>query len=215
MKRLDFAPKSPFHDLDGFIANIKKAHPAVTDHGVERAIKRALDGYNPRHAGRVHHLYGADIMTATVEDIPAWPHITPPEQDRIREHPVDAGERIDPDTDPGIRNLLQMELAGRLDRRTVHRSVLISPRGLQCSYVWRQSTGWVQEVTDHDYRLILAVQGHTHLFRDPDIHGPYVDVRSYAGAPVTERHETRSQSDVDALMRDYTRRPTWSGADLS
>ena len=206
-RRLDLAPKSPFHDIEGFVGRVRAAHTGITDAGVNHVVKRSLDGYNPRHSGRVVHLYGADIMTADLSSIPAWDLITPEEQRRIAEHPMDTGERIDPEN----VKVSQLELARRLDRRNVNRSVLISPRGLSRSYVWRLSSAWVQEVTDDDYALILSVQGNTRIFRDPDIHGPYTDARSY-DAPPTATYITKDQGDVDALMRELTRRPQWSGA---
>jgi len=208
---IELAPRSPFHDINGFVANIRAAHPGISDKGVDQSIKRALDGYNPRHSGRVVHLFGADIMAATVEDIPAWPYITAGEQQRILDHPMETGERVD-DHDGKVS---QLELANRLNRESVNRSVLISPRGLQQTYVWRLTTNWIQDVTNDDYNLILSEQGNRRLFRDPEIHGPYVDVRSYANPPVLSRMVTADQRDIDAFMRERTHRPSWSGVDTA
>jgi hypothetical protein len=214
MPRLEFASYSPFHDIEGTVAKLKAKHPTISDHGINVAVKRMLDGYKPRHKGLVVHLYGADILTADLEDIPAWPWVSDAEKRRIQKYPIDKGERVPNDVDAEVRRMVQEEMAGRLSPWMIHRSVLISPPGLQQTYVWRQANDWIQEVTDADYALILSTPYNRRHFRDPDIHGPYVPVRSY-DTPGEEIGRARSLRDAEYLMRHVTRRPQWSGTDVA
>jgi hypothetical protein len=214
MRRIEYAPYSPFHDINDVVARIRAKHPGITDMGVNQAIKRMLVGVKPRHKGRIVHLFGADILAADITGIPAWPHISNGERRRLLEHPYDTGERIPNDVEGPVRRMLQEELAGRLNRRAVHRSVLISPPGLQQSYVWRQSTGWVQEVTDDDYTLILSTPANRRMFRDPDIYGPYLAVRSY-DAPGEVIATANSLREIDYISRQLQHRPSWSGTDTA
>lgn len=218
MKRIELAPLSPFHDLEGTVRKIRAAKPGITDQGVNQAVKRMLDGYNPRTPGRIVHLFGRDILTEDVTSIPAWPWVGEGEKRRVLQHPVMGGETI-PDDLVGItRKMRQEELAGRGSeaRASINRSVLISPPGLQQTYVWRLATGWVQEVTDADYDLILSTPANRRLFRDLDIHGPYVDVRSYeAPRIVTSTTVATTAKEASYLMGQTKRTPNWQGSDLS
>ncbi len=210
-RRLEYAPRSPFHDIQGTVNKIRAQYPGISDMGVNQAVKRMLTGYKPRHKGLVVHLYGADILSENLPGIPAWQWVSEGERVRLLDHPIDRGERIPNDIEPQVVRVLQEELANRLNRKAVHRSVLISPPGLQQTYVWRQDNAWIQEVRDADYDLILAVPGNRRLFRDPDIHGPYVAVRSYdtPGEVIGIAHNGR---EADYLIRSTQRRPQWSSA---
>lgn len=213
-RRLEFAPRSPFHDIEATVTKIRQANPGITDMGVNQAVKRMLTGYKSRHKGRVIHLFGADIMAADLTTIPAWQWVTPGEQRRVMQYPVDTGERVPNDVDGPVRRMVQEELRGRLNSRAVNRSVLISPPGLQQTYVWRHSNGWIQEVTDDDYALILSTPTNRRLFRDPDIHGAYVPVRSYE-APGEVITVARNLNEVDYAMRQLKSTPHWQGADTA
>ena len=72
MKRLEFAPYSPFHDIEATVAKLRASFPGISDDGVNQAVRRMVYGYKARHNGRVIHLFGADIMTADLTTIPAW-----------------------------------------------------------------------------------------------------------------------------------------------
>lgn len=214
VRRLEFAPRSPFHDIDGFVDRIRSAHPGISDQGVSQAVKRALTGFKPRHPSRVVHLYGADILTADLTQLPAWPHITDGEKRRIQQYPIAGGEVIPTDVDAVARRMVQEDLAGRINAARINRSVLISPPGLRQTYVWRASNGWVQEVQDADYDLILSTPANRRLFRDPDIHGPYVPVRSY-DAQGEVIATARNLREAEYTLRHLERRPSWQGADVA
>lgn len=216
MKRIELAPVGPFHNLERTIESIKAAYPGITPLGVDQAIKRMLDGYKPRTPGRIVHLYGADIMTADLETIPAWPWMGDGEKRRILDHPITGGETIPDDLTGALRKMRQEELAGRgrEARALINRSVLISPPGLRQSYVWRLTNGWVQEVQDTDYDLILSTPANRRLFRDPDIHGPYQDVRSYADPGIVRgQHVATSAKEAGYLLGQMKRTPNWQGID--
>lgn len=227
IRRIEFSPVSPFHDLEGFKARVRAAHPTITERGLAQLIQlaaggrdpktknRSRNGYNPRHPSRVYHLFGDDVMTADLMQIPAWPWIAPGERVRLLDHPITGGEVISPDAVGTIRRMLQEELANRLDRKSVNRSALISPPGLTRTYVWCLGNGWMQDVEDADYDLILSSPGNRRLFRDPDIFGLYQDVRSFNGPGiVTSRTEARSAKEAEYLMRQTKHQPNWQGADL-
>jgi hypothetical protein len=213
-RRLEFAPASPFHDIEGTVKRLRDAYPGISDLGVNQAVKKMLVGYKPRHKGRIVHLFGADIMTADLANNPAWKWIGPGERIRLLDHPINGGVVIPNDIEGPVRLMLQEELWRRLNRREVNRSVLISPPGLRQTYVWRAENGWLQEVNEHDYDLILSTPANRRLFRDPDIHGPYVPVRSYdaPGQMIGVAHTNR---EAEYLIRQTRRRPSWQGADVS
>lgn len=206
MRTIELAPLSPFHDIEGTVRKLKAAKPGITQLGINQAVKRMLDRYDPRHPGRHVALFGADIMTAQLDQIPAWPYLPDGQRRRLLDHPIDGGlilpDTLDGDDDPKRAIVAQKEAANRLDRVNVNRSVLISPRGLSQTYIWCLRTGWLQEVTDADYDLILGHPGNRRLFRDRDMHGPYLDVRSYeAPGIVTAREVTTNQRDANYMMR--------------
>lgn len=217
MPRLELAPIGPFHDLAATVDKIKNAYPGITDKGVNQAIQRMLGSYNPRTPGRIVHLFGADIMTEHLETIEAWPWIGDGEKRRLQDHPISGGEMIPDDVTGVLRKMRQEELAGRgrEARAHINRSVLISPPGLQQTYVWRLSRGWMQEVLEADYHLILSSPANRRLFRDPDIHGPYRDVRSYDSADATKaRHVATTAKEAGYLIGQTKRTPNWQGTDL-
>lgn len=200
---------SPFQDINAFVAKVRKAHPAITDRGVDQIVKRSVGLVDKRISKRTIALFGRDIMTEDVTTLPVWPHLPKSARQRILDHPIEGGERVDSEQ----AKVSQLELVGRLDRRSVNRSVLISPRGLERTYAWSAAHGWTQEVTDNDYRIIVRDFGLRRLFADPDIVGPFVEVRSY-DAPVKERHVARDMSDVRALRREFSRTPQFRGVDI-
>lgn len=213
-RRLEFAPRSPFHDIEGTVAKIRQANPGITDMGVNQAVKRMLTGYKSRHKGRIFHLFGADIMTADLTTIAAWPMIGEYERRRVSAHPIDAGARIPDDIEGPARRAMQEALVSRHDYHNVNRSSLISPPGLSQTYVWRLANDWMQEVADADYALILSTPANRRLFRDPDIYGPYNVVRSYYNGEAQGRQIARNLRDADYLIRQTQRRPSWQGADV-
>jgi len=219
MPRIELAPLGPFHDLEATVARIRAAHPGITDRGVNQAVKRMLNGYKPRHKGRIVYLFGADIMTAQIDAIPAWRWLSDGAKARLLEHPTEGGtclpETVDGDDDQTRIDLVQAGLINEHYRKGVNRSVLISPRGLSQTYVWRIENDWLQEVTPADYRLIFAHPASRRRFRDPDRHGPYQDVRSYDGPNiVTHREVSRSMRDVEYMLRQTTAAKNWQGSDL-
>jgi len=199
---------TPFANLPAFVAHVKRTYPGITDRGVSQLVKKALDHYDPGVRGRIVTLFGADIMTADLERIPAWPYLSDDQRRRLREHPHDTGERVNED-DP---KLSQLELARTLNRASVNRSALISPPGLSQTYVWSDATHWQQEMSDTDAALILSIRGTGRLFRDFEAGGAYAPVRSYDVYPVIARHAGNA-ADLQDYINDRTRVPHWQGAD--
>lgn len=211
MPRLSYhGGKNPFVDIHAFTAHAKATYPGITQDGINHLVKLSLDNLRERQRNRVYTLFGADIMCEHPEDLAIWPHLPRSHKERVLAHPLVGGTRVEEYED---HRVAQMELALRLDRRAVNRSVLISPRGLEYTYVWRQSLSWEQEVSQKDYDLLMSVAPVRRLLKDPEIVGPYQPVRSYE-APVIERHVARDGGDVQALQRQYRRVPTFTGADL-
>lgn len=203
---------SPFEDIKAFEAKVRKQFPGISDYGVQRAIKRAVARKDPLVKGRFVALFGRDIMTDAIEGIPAWSHLPQSMQRRILAHPTSTGERV---TEGEDAKITQLELAGRLDHHSVNRSALISPRGLEQTYVWCMATNWLQEVTPNDYDLIIRQFDLRRLFRDPDRHGLYQDVRSYNEGIVTDTYMARDASDVRQLVRQHSRQQQFGGVDLA
>ena len=90
----------------------------------------------------------------------------------------------------------------------------MSHRNLSRTYSWCFANNWLQEVTDADYDLILSMPGMGQKFRDPDIHGPYQDVRSYDGPGVVTQRHVAPLSDANYIMRQLKAAPSWQGTDL-
>jgi hypothetical protein len=234
MKRLEFAPKSPFQNIHGTAANLRANHPGISDHGVNQAVKRMLmgsrltrldnnttqqvhPGYKPRTKWRVVHLFGADIMTADLTQIPAWNWIAPGEKGRLVMHPITSGVTIPDDLTGKDRRDAQEILAKQYPPSGINRSVLIGLPGLQQTYVWRIENGWMQEVTDHDYDLITSTPSNLQMFSNPDINGEYVPARSYAapGQVIgTTKKGGNPKQDIDYLMRHMSSTPHWQGVDV-
>jgi len=203
---------TPWNDIDKFVRTVKRKRPGISDLGVSQMVKRAMAFHDPRTTNRVRALLGRDIMSATPEDLPIWPWLPSSVQERVLEHPYDTGEVVD---DQNVK-LSRMELFVRLDRRSVNRSVLVSPKGLEQTYVWSDALGWVQDVTKNDYDLILSFEnGVSRLFQDPDTVGPYVDRQAYADTQaVKERHVAKDMRDVQALHREFFPAKQFAGASV-
>jgi hypothetical protein len=221
---LEFAPRSPFHDIEGTVRRIRDRFPGISDLGVNQAVARMLDsgtdrGYKPRTKGRYVYLFGADIMSAQIDQIPAWPLMSDGVRERLLDHPVEGGitleDRLEANDDPQQTELIQAGLANHQHRAGVNRSVLISPRGLSQTYVWCHENQWIQEVTDADADLILSARGASQKFRDIAIHGPYEDVRSYEGPNIVRERIEAPARDAEYVMRQLKAAQTWQGADLS
>lgn len=175
-------------------------------------------GYKPRTKGRIVYLFGADIMSANIEDIAAWPMLSEQVRERILSHPITGGitleDRLMGDDDPQQVDLIQAGLSNAQYRAGVNRSVLISPRKLQNTYVWRHETQWIQEVTEADGETILGIRGADQRFRDVAVHGPYEDVRSYEGANIVTNRIEAPISDTDYILRQLKAAKSWQGTDL-
>lgn len=207
MPRLEYVGgHNPFHDINAYKQRIKKAYPGISDVGINQAIKKSLDSLKVRRRGYTRTFFGRDIMTEDPAVIPAWAFLPPSHRKRIREHPLHGGSLVNPD-DPKYK---QVELASAYNRASVNRSVLISPKGLENTYVWCQQNNWTQELTQEDYDLLMQFRNIRWLFQDPDVHGLYKPVRSYE-APVLEKHVARDMGDVKALMRQYERKEMFPG----
>lgn len=209
--------RNPWEDIHGFKAYVKAKHPGISDKGINQVVKLAVGEYQPRivhqdgSTARIVMLFGADIMTADLETLPAWPYLAPSAKQRLADHPIVGGATVDPEN----VQLSRAELANRLERHTVNRSALVSIAGMEQSYVWSADTPvpWTQMVSENDYHLIMG-SPQRRLFRDPDLHGPYVPVRSYDAYQVAERH-TGNKSDLVHYIKETTRQPQWSGADVA
>lgn len=220
---LEFAPRSPFHDIEGTVRRIRERFPSITDMGVNQAVARMLDssqpqGYKPRTNGRFIYLFGADIMSAQLDQIPAWPLMSDAVRERILAHPIDGGitleDRIANDEDPRQVELIQAGLANHQYRAGVNRSVLISPRGLSQTYVWCFENQWIQEATDADAKIILSARGAGQKFRDIAVHGPYQDVRSYEGPDIVKQRIVAPAREAEYVMRQLNAAKSWQGTDL-
>lgn len=197
----------------GFFAEqIRKRQPGITDRGVNEVVMRMVAQYDPRTKNRSVALLGDDIMTADPASLPVWDLLAPKIQRRILAHPFDTGERIDPLAERAI----EMERMETLPRHAVNRSFLIWPP-LKQTYCWRKNspTPWTQEVRDDDYIVIMNDPIHRRNFQDPDLKGPYQDVRAYDYANLAkERHIAHDMADVEALKRQYSRTHHTQGVTL-
>jgi hypothetical protein len=210
MKTIEYTGgENPFADIAGFVGRVKAQHPGISDHGVNVTVAQILGLRMERHAKRVVTLFGADIMTEQLEDIASWSLLEWQHRARIASYPLHGGDMAD----EANYAESQKQLVLRLDTENINRSVLISPRGLGNTYVWCAANDWRHEVTDADYALILATPARRFYFRDPDIHGPFVETRAYMGNPVLSRHQG-SLGEFSAFIDDRTRKPQWQGASL-
>lgn len=195
-----------------FAEQIRKRKPGITDRGVSEVVARMIEQYDPRTDRRSVVLFGEDIMTEDPTSLPVWESLAGKIRQRVLAHPHDIGERIDPLAERAI----EMERLETLPRAAVNRSFLIHPP-LKQTYCWlkRSATPWTQEVRDDDYVVIMNDPVHRRLFQDPDIKGPYQDVRAYDyGNLAKERHVARDMSDVEALKRQYSRKHYTQGVTL-
>jgi hypothetical protein len=201
---------SPFVDIKSFVDKIRKDRPGITDIGVDQLVKRTVMALDPRFKGRFVSLFGADIMSADVEDIPAWNYLPPIQQRRILAHPINGGIMVDSE-DPRFS---QRELVGANNHAEINRSALISPPGLTQTYCWCHQTNWLQDMPEEDYNRIRAEPALRRLFRDPNVHGLYLAPRSYQNTLVRERHIARDASDIKVLKKQYSRSHAVQGVTL-
>ncbi|HEU0165742.1 MAG TPA: hypothetical protein VFQ54_11920 [Thermomicrobiales bacterium] len=201
--------ENPFADIAGFVGRAKSQYPGISDYDVNVIVKRTLGLRMERHKQRVVTLFGADIMTEQLEDIPSWSLLEWRHRSRIASYPLHGGDMAD---EANFAES-QKQLILRLDTEHVNRSVLISPRGLGNTYVWCAGNEWRHEVSDADYDLILATPARRFYFRDPDVHGLFVEQRAYMSNPVLSRH-SGTPDEFAAFMDDRTRKPQWQGASL-
>lgn len=118
-------------NLPAVVAGLRRKYPNISETGVHEMAKAELTMSPPRYPQHVVHLFGADILSADLTTIPAWPLVEPVFQDQLRNTPVqDRGRMID-------------------------------PVGLSRTYVWRQTANWVQEVTAADVDVIRRSEART------------------------------------------------------
>lgn len=203
---------NPFLNLPSFYVHCKRKYPNLSDVEFARLVKIACGSRRQRIPGMTVTLFGRDIMTDDLESIPAWPYLLPGDKRRIQQHPNVGGEQASHEKG----KIAKLELLGKMNRGAVNRSVLISPDGLEHTYVWSKRTGWEQDVTQHDWELIQTSSPTTAArFHDVSTLGPYVDVRTYGNAHVIERHEATTTKEAAAIMRSQRRTPQWSGHSTS
>lgn len=201
--------KHAFENLASFVAMVKARYPSITPEGINQIVARNVASREARSPSRMVQLLGADIMTADLTTIPAWPFLGPQTQRDIASYPHDTGERVDE-----LDAKSQVRLVTGLVKEKINRSALISPRGLQQTYVWSDATQWTQEVTDADYDLILRQRSLAAVLRDPErAGGVYVEIRPY-DVPVTTVHPFNDMMEASRFHDDMTSSPHFAGIDL-
>ena len=200
--------RNPFENIASFVAMVKARYPAITKEGIDQIVARQVAYRAPRSPARIVQLLGADIMTADLATIPAWPFLGPETRRDIEQCPQDTGERVDE-----MDAASQVRLVTGLVKGKINRSALISPRGLQQTYVWSDATQWTQEVTDADYDLIMQQRSLAAVLRDPDLTGPYVEIRPY-DVPVANTYAFPNMQEAQRFHDDLKRHPQFAGVDL-
>lgn len=199
---------NPFINLPAFYVHCKRRYPNLSDIEFQRLLKIACGRRQQRIPGLNASLFGRDIMTDDVESINSWQYLLPGDKRRVMQHPVSGGEKADHEKG----KVAKLEMLGKMNRKAVNRSVLISLDGLELTYVWCRQNGWEQDVLLTDWELIRTQSPATaSRFHNVSELGPYVDVRTYGNAHVIERHEARTRDEMVALLKDHSRKPQWSG----
>ncbi len=203
-----YGRRNPFENIASFVAMVKTRYPAITTEGIDQIVARQVAYRAPRSPARIVQLLGADILSADLTTIPAWPYLGEQTKRDIERYPAETGERVDE-----LDAASQVRLVTGLVKEKINRSALISPRGLQQTYVWSQATAWTQEVTDADYDLILKQQPLAAVLRDPDLTGPYVEIRPY-DVPVANTYAFNDMQEAQRFHDDLKRHPQFAGVDL-
>jgi len=200
---------NPWDNIHAFVAWARKKYPGISDRGINQLTMKTVMAYQAR-TNRVRTIFGRDILTADLEQIPAWPYLPAGEKARLLSHPYSGGTKLD----AGSVAVAREEQAGKLDRSAVNREALVTP-GLEQTYVFSAETPipWTQEVTDNDYHVILG-NADRRFFRDPDLHGPYIPTRAYDAYPAIERH-SGDKADLKHFVDEHTRKPQFSGVDVA
>ncbi len=194
MTRIMFVGKRKhLGDLNAYHAALHAQYPTVSEAGIQAMTKAELERVEPRNANLVQHLIGEDVIGAmvvpgesananawTCNEIEAWQWMTVTERKRIHATPM----------------------ADRLE--------LVDPVGLSRTYVWRESNGWIQDVTDADVAVIRR-SGARHWFHNIDRYGEVdIETRAY-DFPVTEQHAMTNWDDAKAFLKDREVKPAWPG----
>ena len=178
--RLEFIGREVIRkDPMKFLEQLRAKFPNVSEKGLHAIAGAEFEKRHPRTPRMVVHLFGRDILSDDLTSIPAWPLIDPKEKRVL------------------------------VNATRERREQMIDPQELSRTYVWRQSAGWVQEVTDHDADVLRRSTARG-WFRNIDAHGPFVPTRAW-DFPVKERHTAGTLADAQAIVRDVTRKKTWNG----
>jgi len=149
-----FGRKHAFENLASFVAMVKTRYPSITPEGINQIVARNVANREARSPARMVQLLGGDIMTADLATIPAWPFLGPQTQRDIASYPHATGERVDE-----LDAKSQVRLVTGLVKEKINRSALISPRGLQQTYVWSDATQWTQRRLRPDPAAAVARGG--------------------------------------------------------
>lgn len=210
MPVLDYTGRrNPFENISSFVAMVKARYPAITKDGIDQLVARQVAYRKPRSPARIIQLLGADILSADLTGIPAWPYLGEQTKRDIARYPADTGERVDE-----LDAKSQVRLVTGLVKEKINRAALISPRGLQQTYVWSETTAWTQEVTDADYDLILQQKALAAVLRDPERVGPYIDIRPY-DVPVEHVYAFNDMQEAKRFHDDLKRHPQFAGVDVT
>lgn len=208
MKRLEYIGlPGPHRDVRSFVANIKKANPALTDVQVERVVRLANAKYRPRFKLQIWTLFGADIMSEDLMSIDAWQYLDKDWRRDLPLFPLDGGDVIDAELH-GAKALdaaLKMHGPSRINRRS-----LLVPAGLSKTYVWRRENAFTQEVHDNDVEILRQTPVLNRCFRDRDqANGPLTI--EYFQRGTASRELLRNANDLEAFEADQRITRSWKG----
>ena len=223
---------NPFEDIHAFRARLKEQAPDWDDMQVSRFVRAILMLRRPRNDTLTVIRFGADVCSANLPGIPAWPYLPDQWKTTIEKFPIDSGIALEAEDAAGVQR--EAFQSGR--KHGINRMTLVAPVGLKQTYVWSKATNWTQQVDDTDAAILLSKRpGDMDVgtavrnliaayrmrsrppawpdylqFRDVDRIGPLIEPRSYA-PPVKERYEMHNWDDVGAFQRDQERTPQWHG----
>jgi hypothetical protein len=202
----------PDRDIEKFRAACLKRFPNATDIDLGVLYRQAILQYDTPWKDRIVCLLGQDIMTEDIERHHLWPYMGRQTQNRIKAHPHVGGAIISGDS-VSERAASRMALLKHGMAGQVNRSVMVSPSGMQESYVFSRRTQWTQDIREDDWHLICQhpeFRKRMHVFEE---RGPLVVYQAYSSGHVAERNYAKTNDDVRHMVKEMSRSTHFLGAD--
>ena len=150
-------------------------------------------------------------MTDDLTSIEAWPYLGALWRHELTLYPVNGGVVVDEDSD--LRTMTLQGAIASKGQRSINRRSLVVPRGIRRTYVWCNANQWIQDVLDHDVKIIRETPILQHCFQSAEVSRGELVIQGYE-RPVKEQIGFETVGQYMDFERDSERRPHFGGVTL-